>query len=160
VTSLSCDTVPPRWSSSTATSAPSLRPARPEWFAAKLTVDPDVSQSSKDLLFHSLSLSHSHCHFLTRGDNNSWSGRCSPTSSSSYTNAASSSVSEGSAPPQGPFLDFSQRYRRSGCSFPKPQSVGFPEDLVTTVSHSFQSWLQSSVPSSDTLGGFPPLPRV
>jgi hypothetical protein len=69
VMSLSCDTAPPRWSSSTAISAPSLRPARPERFVARLSVDPASQFSTVVFSFFALSLSHSHCHFLTSGDN-------------------------------------------------------------------------------------------
>jgi hypothetical protein len=59
MTSLFSDAVPPRWSSSTATSAPSLRPARPERFAAKVLVDP-ASQIHPELLlpFFTLFLIH------------------------------------------------------------------------------------------------------
>jgi hypothetical protein len=39
------------------------------------------------------------------------------------------------------------------------QSASLPEDLIT-VTHTFQPWLLSSVPSFDTLGGFPPCSQV
>jgi hypothetical protein len=46
VTSLSCGTVPPRWSSPTATSAPLLRAARPEQLHDKMPADLGVLPSS------------------------------------------------------------------------------------------------------------------
>jgi hypothetical protein len=77
---------------------PPLRAARPEELPDKIQEDPDSQHHPQSCVTFSLSLSHSHCQFLTRGGDNSWSGRCSPTSGSSYPNAASFSVSEGVCP--------------------------------------------------------------
>jgi hypothetical protein len=47
----------------------------------------------------------------------------------------------------------------SDCLLHELQSASLPEDLIT-ITHTFQPWLLSSVPPSDTLGGFPPCFQV
>jgi hypothetical protein len=126
VTSLSCSTVPPRWSSSTAISVPFLRPARPERFAARLLVDPDVSRSSKVLLFHTLSLSFTLSLSHQWGDN-SWSGRCSPTSDSSYPNAAFFLFRGGRPLHKVHFSIFRNATGDPAALFPKPSLLVFPK---------------------------------
>jgi hypothetical protein len=70
----------------TATFTPSLRPARPERLTTRVLEDLDVPPRFKVLTLPPPS---------PLGTNNSWSGRCSPISGSSYANIASISASEG-----------------------------------------------------------------